>query len=590
MPEVERDPISDPPRSGAPQVLTHPPVFRPGLPGWLLLGTIAVGAVLRVSAASHGGLWRDEALFLFVSRMEPLSKLFNFLRLHESHPPGFYLLMRWWSSLLGRSESAAVGLSLLFGVALIPLAYFVASRLFGWRVGLFAAALVSVSPPLIQLSILVRPYALLAVLCVLASYFLWECLRGAPTEKWALYVLSMVAMLYTHNWTVLIFGAHVLIGVGWLATRVPENRRVLLRRWIRAQGFILVAYEPWVPFLIHQFRHAGHIPSPTLTVHPYFVAAKVLAGARPSWVLPILFVAAVAGCLNWLRSRRGPSGDGLALGLALTVGVPAIVLMMTLLLSRSTNLLAPWCVAVLSPLVLFAFARFLAWVHETGAWREAYAAGGALLALYCLSWYRNPEDLKSNARETAIAVGTRAAAGDLIIVTPEPLASSFNYYFRAKNPQIDFPSMRREQVVRYDNRFTRLTSEAGLARAMARIDSARAQGRRVWFVMEAEDMADKFVRPLAAADTGRGYLRPLLLKQSNELRQHLVSLYGEPALRLMPAPRDQALELLGALLFDPASQSRSASLAGRVPCEIVVAAGRRDETEVQADTSAPCAR
>src|SRR5262249_28335868 len=161
----------------------------------------------------------DEAMFLFVTRMEPLSKLLNFLRLHESHPPGFYLLMRWWSTLLGRSESAAVGLSLVFGVALIPLAYVVASRLFGWRVGLFAAALVSVSPPLIQLSILVRPYAMLAVLCVLAAYLLWECLRGTPTETWVMYVVSMVAMLYTHNWMLLVFGAHVLIGGVWLATR-----------------------------------------------------------------------------------------------------------------------------------------------------------------------------------------------------------------------------------------------------------------------------------------------------------------------------------------------------------------------------------
>ena len=60
---------------------------------------------------------------------------------------------------------------------LIPLAYYVASRLFSWRVGLYAAALVAVSPPLIQLSILVRPYAMLSVLCILTAYLFWECLR-----------------------------------------------------------------------------------------------------------------------------------------------------------------------------------------------------------------------------------------------------------------------------------------------------------------------------------------------------------------------------------------------------------------------------
>jgi hypothetical protein len=475
-------------------------------------------------------------------------------------------------------------------VALIPLAYYVASRLFGWRVGLYAAALVSVSPPLIQLSILVRPYAMLAVLCILTAYLLWECLRGAPTETWVLYVLSMLVMLYTHNWSLLLFGAHVLIGIAWLAGRPPSERRALLRPWIRAQGFILLGYEPWVPFLIHQFRHAGHAPNPSLNTGPFFVAAKVLAGAKPSWVLAVLLLAGLAGWLNWRRTRVRPSGDGLFLGLALTAGIPAIVMLMALGLSRSTNLLPPWCVAVLSPLALLVFARFLAWVHETGAWREAYASGGALLVLYCLSWYKDPEDLKSNARETAIAVASRAGSGDLIVVTPEPLASSFNYYFRGSNPQINFPAMRREHVVRYDDRLNRFSSEEGLGRAMARIDSARVQGRRVWLVMEATDMADRFVRPLAVADTARGYLQPLVLKRSNQLRQYLVSQYGPPTLRLMPASRDQALELLGALLFEPVTRSNSASLAGRVPCEIIVSAGRRDGTDRQADTSATCSR
>ena len=198
-------------------------------------------------------------------------------------------------------------------------------------------------------------------------------------------------------------------------------------------------------------------PHRKLRTGPYFVAAKVLAGANLRLVLSIFLLAALAGWLHWRRTRRPPRGDGLLLGLTLTVGIPAIVIVMAFLMSRTTNLLAPWCVAVLSPLALFAFARFLGWVHETGAWREAYVSGGALLVLYCLTWYWDPEDLKSNARETAMAVAARAAGGDLVIVTPETLASSFNFYFRPKNPQIDFPAMRREEVVRYDNRLNRLT-------------------------------------------------------------------------------------------------------------------------------------
>ena len=144
--------------------------------------------------------------------------------------------------------------------------------------------------------------------------------------------------------------------------------------------------------------------------------------------------------------------------------------------------------------------------------------------------------------------------------------------------------------MRYDDRLNRLTTEAGLARAMARIDTARAHGRRVWFVMEAGNMSDKYVRPLVATDTARGDSQPLMLKQSNQLRQHLVSVYGPPTLQLMPAPRDQALELVGALLFEPAPRATSASLAGRVPCEIVLPAGRQDQLEPHADSAKTCPR
>lgn len=571
-------------------VLPHPPIFRPGLPGWVLLGAIAVGGMLRLSAASHGGLWRDEALFLFVSRIQPFSRLLNFLRLHESHPPGFYLLMRWWSALFGRSESAAVGLSLVFGVALIPLVYYVAARLFSWRVGLFAAALVAVSPPLIQLSILVRPYAMLCLLCVLTAYLLWECLRGGSERTWAGYGVATIVMLYTHNWTLLLFGAHVVIGVAWLGTRTPLIRRQLLRPWLLTQAFVVVFYAPWVPVLLHQFHHAGHGPAPTMVTGPYVVALKILAGAKLRYVLGILLLAGLAGLLRSRRVQVAPQGEAIPLAVAVTAGIPVIVVAMALALSWKTSLLPPWCVAVLSPLVLFAIARFLAWVHESGAWREAYLAGACLLALYAVTWFRDPENLKSNARETAIAVATRAGSGDLVILTPEALAPSFNFYFRPPNAQIDYPSMRRERLIRFDDRFERMTSEETLATALARIDTARAQGRRVWFVMEASDMADGFVRTLSAGDTARGYLKPLVLKRSNQLRQHLIALYGQPTLKLMPAPRSEALELLGALLFEPTNTSRTAALPARVSCEIIVEAGRRDESRQPSVTPPPCAQ
>jgi Dolichyl-phosphate-mannose-protein mannosyltransferase len=478
--------------------------------------------------------------------------------------------------MFGRSELAAVGLSLVFGVALIPLMYYVAARLFNWRVGLYAAALAAVSPPLIQLSILVRPYAMLSVFCVLTAYLLWECLREEGEPPWVVYGIAMVVMLYTHNWALLLFGAHGLIALIWLTLRAPSVRKELLRPWLLTQACILIFYAPWVRVLVHQFFHAGHGVRPSFETGPYILAARVLVGAKPAYALALLLLAGLAGWLRWRRTRAQPRGVAIPLALGIAAGIPVIVITLTLALSWNTNLLTTWCVAVLSPLVLFVFARFLAWVHESGAWREAYLAGAGLLALYAVTWFRDPESVKSNARETAMAVARRAQPGDLVIVTPETLASSFNYYFRPKNPQIDFPSMRRKLVVRYDNRLRRMTSVKALATALGRIDAARERGQRVWFVMEASDMSDRYVRTLSPEDTARGYLKPMVLKRSNELRQHLIGLYGPPTLTLMPAHGDQALELLGALLFEPVPQSNAGAPTERVPCRITIQLGRQD--------------
>jgi hypothetical protein len=564
-------PLLDVSRGGGRSELVRPSVSPPGVWGWLLVGSIAIGAMLRLAAASHGGLWRDEALFLFVSRIEPFTGLLNFLRLHESHPPGFYILMRWWSELLGRSESAAIELSLGFGIALIPLAYLAASRLFTRQVGIFAAALVAVSPPMVKLSILVRPYAMLCVLCVFTAYLLWECLSGAGKRTWLMYGIAMVVMLYTHNWTLLLFVAHTLIGLIWLATRRAPVRRELLRPWLLTQVSILLLYAPWVPILIYQFLHAGHEPSPKVEAGPYIVAAKVLAGSSLWYVLFLMLFSGVAGWLTRRRAPAHPRGEAFPLGLGITAGIPVIVIALALVLSPVTNLVPPWCVAVLSPLVLLTFAGFLAWVYESGARRQACLAGAGLLALYVVTWHREVKEFKSNAREMAAAVAARAGPRDLVVLTPVTLAPSFNYYFRLNNPQIDFPSLRREQMVEFNERYDELTSQDALANARARIDSAKAQGRRVWFVMTAKDMKDRFVRPLLPSDTARHYLRPLAVKESNQLRQYLISLYGRPALTLMPRPGDKALELLAVLLFE----NRASSVRRRSPDEVPASSASR---------------
>src|SRR4051812_32464555 len=67
-----------------------------------------LGLVLRITMARRGGIWCDEAQFLWIVRMPTLPEMIDFLRDHESHPPLFYLLMRLWTGIFGHSDMVAL--------------------------------------------------------------------------------------------------------------------------------------------------------------------------------------------------------------------------------------------------------------------------------------------------------------------------------------------------------------------------------------------------------------------------------------------------------------------------------------------------
>src|SRR5688500_15101153 len=96
---------------------------------WVLAATV-VGGVLRLLSTGNGTLWRDEAMFVFVTRMPTVGGMLDFLHRHEWHTPLFYLLVRWWGAIAGPSEAALAAVPIVAAVALIPVVYLVGARAF----------------------------------------------------------------------------------------------------------------------------------------------------------------------------------------------------------------------------------------------------------------------------------------------------------------------------------------------------------------------------------------------------------------------------------------------------------------------------
>lgn len=544
----------------------------------VVLGLTCVALILRVLMAARGGLWRDEALFLFVARSPSWSAMMDFLRFHESHPPLFYALMRVWLSITGDTDAAALAIPVVFGVALIPLIYVVGASLFSKPAGLLAACLAAFSPWLAEYSAVVRPYSLLPLLVLVSSFTLIRGVESGGTRMWIGYVGSTLAMLYTHNWSWLVLGGEWLAVAVVLGLGLVRQRGSIARDWLLVQSIIAVGYIPWAPSLIYQSRNAGHAPlsvdgwtgaiamilASFVAVLQTTVLAFPVAGsatnqaAATTWFM--VLAPFIMGVVVFLRTRKtqamGTAENQGATARANSARVPLIVLLLVpafawieaLVLSTRSNMLFGRCVVMLAPSVLLVISY---WVTDRRSNKPLPVSGlvvAALVLTYLWSTNSILQTTRSNARETAAAISLRTQSTDLVIVAPEWLASSFNRYYRPSVEQIDYPHFGRQGAVDFAGIRGRTIDPDAFLLIKQRIANARREGRRVWLVTDSA-----YVRDFSPDDAVVGLRSPQFgivgIVRANQIRAELESAYGPPEPILVSDRKPAQLERLRVFLF-----------------------------------------
>jgi len=165
----------------------------------------------------------------------------------EWMPPFYFLLLRAWVKLFGESNLNLRLLSLLIGLATIPCMFLLGRTVFDEKVGLAAAALLSIVPLHLQYSQEVRPYPLAILFVVLASWAYWNAYRATTRradqwKHWLLYTGLAAASLYTHYFTAWIYVAH-----GVFALIQPRQLRLALMKRLAGVALVLVsAMSPWL--------------------------------------------------------------------------------------------------------------------------------------------------------------------------------------------------------------------------------------------------------------------------------------------------------------------------------------------------------
>ncbi len=213
---------------------------------------VLLGAVVRFTGLADESIWLDEATSIIIARLNLPSVVA--WAAGDIHPPLYYLVLHFWLR-FGESEFAVRALSAVVGVLTVAATYALARELFGSRVGMYAALLLALSPMHIPYSQEVRMYAMVAVLSLLASYFLLLALRRQRWPYWLGYVVCATLSLYTHYFALfaLLFQVSFLIGRVW---KVRVQRRQL---WfiLLALCTIFVLFLPWLPILYRQSTTGG---------------------------------------------------------------------------------------------------------------------------------------------------------------------------------------------------------------------------------------------------------------------------------------------------------------------------------------------
>ncbi len=243
-----------------------------------LLAVIALATGLRVALLDRQGLWADEIFSLaiatghslehpageadpsqgdYVEAPTPLpasafrrylehedppagfSRVIRAVRLSDTSPPLYYLLLNGWTRWAGVSDSALRLFSVLCALASMPVLWLIARRIGGEAAALPAVALFAVSPLGLYYSVEGRMYSLVLFL-VVSMVALTLVLGTGDVKPWLVVPWSAVsaAALLTHY-----FSGFVWIAcLGWLAM---TSRRI---RWTWIAGGVVMTVLlvlPW---------------------------------------------------------------------------------------------------------------------------------------------------------------------------------------------------------------------------------------------------------------------------------------------------------------------------------------------------------
>ena len=376
----------------------------------------------------------DESFSYSLTQL-PFDRFIETLTRSEANMALHFLLLRVWTA-LGTSEAVLRLLSLIFGVATVPVVGALGLRLFGPTAGVASALALAVNTDLVVNAQYARGYTMVLFFVCLSTYLLFRAAESDSPWRWVAYVAAAVAAFYSHlfaGWVLLIHG----VSMRWI---VPGSRR---RAAALALGSIALFCAPLVLWAV--LRGPGQVAwLPRLSL--WHVGSQLLALAGGSRPVGALYLVAIAIWMvwSWRDARRAgePGPDERARVLVfLWLVVPAALSLTISFWSMVFH--GRYLIVSLPAVALIAGDLFSRLPHRPA--RSLLAAAFLLLSIWGTrtEWYQLPSE-PPRIRRATTHVLEHARPGDGLLVLGDYLGRAFDYY----SDRIDPPA--REGLERVD--------------------------------------------------------------------------------------------------------------------------------------------
>ena len=220
-----------------------------------IAAVLVLAAVLRVYGLVRQSAWADEITTLFIADPSHAFGRFWELVLSDTHPPLYYLLMRWWFAVFGQSDLAARLPSIIFGISTVGAAAIVFKPC-RFRVRLALMLFLAVSPGAIEYAQEARSYSLLLFLATIVTGLCFRIIQQRNDSDRdllrSIMLLTSVGTIaaYTHYFGFLIALAAVLVAM----VSVLGRRRPFIAA-ATGLAILVAAVVPWIFYHAHYMSY-----------------------------------------------------------------------------------------------------------------------------------------------------------------------------------------------------------------------------------------------------------------------------------------------------------------------------------------------